>query len=124
MSKLGFKVIDDSYNSNTEGFKAALFELTKIKGGKKIVVSPGILELGEEKDNTYSKLAVEIGKSADVLLTGDRKLAESIRRAKEDFFVILDNGTKKQLDFLKNSVKKGDIVLFEGPNAALMREIL
>ncbi len=48
----GVTILDDSYNSNTEGAKCAV-ETLKLFGGNLYVVTPGLVELGEiqEKEN-------------------------------------------------------------------------
>jgi len=40
-------LLDDSYNSNPIGFSAALEVLEAIPGSRKILVTPGMVELGE-----------------------------------------------------------------------------
>ncbi len=41
-------IIDDAYNSNPQGFKMAL-EVLNMMDGKKIIITPGMIELGEEQ---------------------------------------------------------------------------
>ena len=50
-------VIDDSFNSNEKGFKSAV-EILNIMKGKRIIITPGIVEQGE---NSYA-LNYEMGK--------------------------------------------------------------
>lgn len=50
-------VIDDSFNSNEKGFKSAV-EILNIMEGKRIIITPGIIEQGE---NSYT-LNYEMGK--------------------------------------------------------------
>lgn len=57
-------VIDDSYNSNFDGFKEALEVLASFEG-KKIVVSPGIVELGKSQFETNKKIGEEVAKVVD-----------------------------------------------------------
>lgn len=45
----GSFIIDDSYNSNPEGAKAALEVLGKFDSSNKILITPGIIELGEKE---------------------------------------------------------------------------
>jgi UDP-N-acetylmuramoyl-tripeptide--D-alanyl-D-alanine ligase len=49
----GINIIDDSYNSNPVGVRMALETLTLFSGGNKILVTPGMIELGpiEEREN-------------------------------------------------------------------------
>ncbi|MFZ2189687.1 MAG: UDP-N-acetylmuramoyl-tripeptide--D-alanyl-D-alanine ligase [Candidatus Magasanikiibacteriota bacterium] len=67
-------VIDDSYNSNPEGFKSALDYLSKFPTEqKRIVITRGMLELGEKSNGEHEKIAGEISYTADelVLITPD-----------------------------------------------------
>ena len=62
-------ILDDSYNSNVEGAKNAINTL-KLFDGKKIVVTPGLVELGqlsEELNEALGKALVGI----DVILVGE-----------------------------------------------------
>ena len=55
-------IIDDAYNSNPVGSKMAL-EVLNLMPGKKIIVTPGMIELGSEQ----YELNLEFGKQiADV----------------------------------------------------------
>ena len=44
-----FSIIDDAFNSNPVGSKMALEVLAAMPGGKKIVITPGMVELGAEE---------------------------------------------------------------------------
>jgi UDP-N-acetylmuramoyl-tripeptide--D-alanyl-D-alanine ligase len=55
-------IIDDAYNSNFEGFKSALDFLQTFNNGRKILITPGMVELGEKHNERH----FEIGKIAAV----------------------------------------------------------
>lgn len=59
INKGAYTVIDDAYNSNPSGTKAAL-EALSMTDGYKILVTPGMIELGEMED----ELNREFGKNA------------------------------------------------------------
>lgn len=66
----GINIIDDGYNSNVRGARAAL-EVLKLFDGGKVVVTPGLVELGvlEEKENyALGKLLVGFDR---VILVGE-----------------------------------------------------
>lgn len=52
-------VVDDSYNVNTDGMRAALEHLKHFPDHEKILVFPGILELGDKTESTH----IDLGKS-------------------------------------------------------------
>lgn len=65
-------IIDDAYNSNTEGAKNALL-LLKQFDGIKIIITPGIVELGTEEKAANIALGEQIAACADIAyLVGDR----------------------------------------------------
>lgn len=53
----GLTIIDDSYNSNPVGFKKALLKLKKIKTNNRILITPGMIELGELQYQENLKIA-------------------------------------------------------------------
>ncbi|MCL2375380.1 MAG: UDP-N-acetylmuramoyl-tripeptide--D-alanyl-D-alanine ligase [Firmicutes bacterium] len=57
-------ILDDAYNANPEGAKAALEILEKLEGAK-IVVTPGMVELGKEEENVNRQFGRDIAKHAD-----------------------------------------------------------
>ena len=60
-------VIDDSYNSNIIGCKEALDTLNMFKG-KKIVITPGMVELGNEQSEINFKFGGMIADVADYII--------------------------------------------------------
>ncbi len=66
-------IIDDAYNSNPMGCKMAL-EVLKMMPGKRIVVTPGMIEVGIREDEVNKEFGHEMAKSADeVILIGEEK---------------------------------------------------
>lgn len=62
----GVNVIDDAYNSNPVGSKMALEVLGAIPSGTKFVITPGMIELGDDQYELNRRLGEEIAKHADV----------------------------------------------------------
>ncbi|MBN2016459.1 UDP-N-acetylmuramoyl-tripeptide--D-alanyl-D-alanine ligase [Candidatus Dojkabacteria bacterium] len=123
-SKYGFRVIDDSYNSNPAGFAASLDLLDKQKANKKVLVTIGILELGGIRKSIYEELSKKIVSTCDAVVTTDEKLVRAVKEQRKKIQIIFDKGIDKQLAFLRNEVGKSDVVLFEGPNLRLIEEIV
>lgn len=115
ISSGGVNILDDGYNSNVKGARAALGVL-QLFGGAKIVVTPGLVELGvlEEKEN------YELGKALVgldfVILVGDT-LVTPVKKG------YLENGgdegklrVKPTLaaaqEEIKTIISAGDTVLF------------
>lgn len=72
MKKMGnINIIDDAYNSNPVGAKMALDTLA-LMPGKKIVVTPGMIEMGIEQDQLNATFGSQIAEVADaVILVGE-----------------------------------------------------
>ena len=74
VKKLGnFYQIDDAYNSNPVGAKSALDVLNLMKGTK-VVVTPGMIELGDKEKELNQEFGRQIAKVADyVILIGENR---------------------------------------------------
>jgi UDP-N-acetylmuramoyl-tripeptide--D-alanyl-D-alanine ligase len=61
-------VIDDAYNSNVTGFKEALDLLENFKDRQKIIVTPGIVDLGSKTLEIHRNLGILAEKICDVII--------------------------------------------------------
>ena len=110
-------VIDDSYNSNIEGAKEALKVLKTFKG-QKVVVSPGIVELGKEQENTNEIFGRCVAKVADIFLIMNATNKEALFNGaigaglKRNQIYFAKNRQEQQA-LLKKILNRGDCVLFE-----------
>lgn len=111
-------IIDDSFNSNPVGAKAALEVLTEIQGGKKVLVTPGMVELGEREYEENKRLGEHAADVCDlVILVGPRRttpILDGLKAAQyptQQIIVALNLEEVKQ--HLATQVKAGDVVLFE-----------
>lgn len=111
------KVIDDSFNSNIDGFSQALEVLSQFKG-KKVVVSPGMVELGKEQFQANFQAGKMIAAVADIFVLMNETNKEALLKGalaggmtKEKIYFAKTRSEQKIL--LKNLLEKGDVVLFE-----------
>ncbi len=74
IKKLGtFYQIDDAYNSNPVGAKSAL-DVLNLMNGTKVVVTPGMIELGPKEEELNQEFGRQIAKVADyVILVGEKR---------------------------------------------------
>jgi UDP-N-acetylmuramoyl-tripeptide--D-alanyl-D-alanine ligase len=110
-------VIDDSYNSNFEGFLQALKTLSHFSG-RKIVVSPGMVELGSAQQKQNFLIGERVAKYADIfVIMNETNKASLLGGAKSGGMkteqIFFANTRKEQAELLKRIIKKGDVVLFE-----------
>jgi UDP-N-acetylmuramoyl-tripeptide--D-alanyl-D-alanine ligase len=66
----GSKLIDDAYNSNPVGFAAALRLLNTLhcNGGRRVLVTPGMVEMGQAHDEQHKKIGELAAGTVDVLV--------------------------------------------------------
>ena len=116
----GLIVIDDAFNSNPVGAKNAVDILASFKSGKKIIITPGMIELGELEDVENQKLGEHIAK-ADldlIILVGDeqtKSIQKGINEAQngEAPNVRIAKSLFEANDILKEFASPGDVVLYE-----------
>jgi UDP-N-acetylmuramoyl-tripeptide--D-alanyl-D-alanine ligase len=111
-------VIDDTFNSNPEGAKSALEVLSMFRSDHKVLVTPGMVELGSkeyEYNEMFGKLA---GKVCDeIILVGKKRSTPIFNGIKTTNFPLnmchivknLDEATTK----LRSIVKQRSVILFE-----------
>lgn len=119
----GVTVIDDAFNSNPAGAAAALEVLADFDAtdaNQIVVVTPGIVELGELQDEANERFGrhaatvadhlIVVGKlNRDALVRGASSGLGEMARATVRVVDTLDQAT----EHLKTLLKPGDVVLFE-----------
>ena len=116
----GLTVIDDAFNSNPVGAKNAVEILSEFSGGRKFIITPGMIELGELEEEKNKELGRDIGKSKidTVLLVGKERtkpILEGIQSTPEgrvkDVRVV--DSLFEANDILEAEAEDGDVVLYE-----------
>jgi UDP-N-acetylmuramoyl-tripeptide--D-alanyl-D-alanine ligase len=111
----GVTVIDDAYNSNSEGAAAALEVLEALPARRRVVVTPGIIELGplqEQANEEFGRRAAAVADTIVVVARTNR--AALVRGAETDSarVVVVDSLAQAQEE-LASLLRPGDAVLFE-----------
>lgn len=114
----GVTVIDDAFNANPVGAKIALEVLGEFKGGRKILVTSGLIELGTREYDENKQLGIAAAKVCDfVFLIGPKRTKPIFEGLKESGFaetnIFVEKSLKDATEKFKNILKVGDIVLFE-----------
>ena len=113
-----FYMIDDAYNSNPVGAKKAL-EVLDLMPGLKVVVTPGMVELGKMEDEYNKTFGEQISDVADyVVLIGNKKtnpIREGLLGKKFDKDkIIVFNDVREAYSFIEElSINKEVYALFE-----------
>ena len=114
----GLTIIDDAYNSNPMGFQAALGLLSQIGSSKrKILITPGMVELGKIHDEAHKSIGAYAGQVCDVaIVVKGKRIPTFISAFKE-------TGASKQLHevesfdeaqkWIAKNKQDGDVVLIE-----------
>ncbi len=79
----GYYIIDDAFNSNPEGSKMAL-DILNMMPGKKIVVTPGMIELGTIQDEANYNFGIQMADICDEIILIGEKQTQVIQKALKD----------------------------------------
>lgn len=111
----GVTIIDDSYNANVKGAKAAIDVLTYF-GGRKFVVTPGLVELGILEERENKKLGESLVGLDRIILVGDTLVSivkKGYLAAGGDVDKVTTVATLNDAQgLLKEELQTGDSVLF------------
>ena len=114
-------ILDDAYNSNPEGAAMALSVLKEMnlpEGGKRIVITPGFVELGPLQQEECRKLGYRAAKSADILVIVNKLNRGSIHSGAlegglaEENIICADTLTEA-LEMLSHRTSPGSVLLYE-----------
>ncbi len=113
----GVTIIDDAFNSNPKGANAALDVLAGFPG-RRIVITPGMVELGAGEDKFNHDFGVKMASCADVaILVGPkhtRPIAEGLKEAgfpEENIHPVAS--LEEAASLLRLVGRAGDVALFE-----------
>ena len=110
-------IIDDAYNSNPVGSKMAV-DVLKMMKGKRIIVTPGMIELGDEQYSSNFEFGRQIAECADeVILVGEEQtkpIQDGLKKEKypESQIHIL-NDVKEAFPLMRKLSDKETYVLLE-----------
>ncbi|MCC3144744.1 UDP-N-acetylmuramoyl-tripeptide--D-alanyl-D-alanine ligase [Halanaerobium sp. Z-7514] len=125
----GAVVINDSYNANPISVRAAVDVLLEMKAKRKIAVLASMLELGAMEKQAHLEigeyiaeqdldLLITVGEIAELIAEGARKSA----MAADKIYSFADKDSA--LKYLKNNLKKDDLLLVKGSRSNQMEKIV
>lgn len=114
----GIITIDDSFNSNEMGCIYALNTLAMFKSNRKIILTPGLVEMGEKEFEINEKFGEMIATCCDICVIVNNYNKEAIKKG------LLSKGFNPKkiyeveslylaTELFKTILKKGDVVLIE-----------
>ena len=113
----GITVIDDAYSANPVGAQNVLDVLALYQNGRRVLITPGIVELGPLQDQENQKLGVRAAQvCTDIVLVGieqTRPIQKGVREAgfSEDHLCVFDT-RDEAIAWFNRELKEGDTVLF------------
>lgn len=116
--KENFLVIDDSYNGNPNGAKAAIGVLAKFKNKRKIYVTPGLVEMGKETRKVHEELGRLLAPVADLVILIQNSVTDFIISGlQEKNFdkqnIIIFNSPLELQEKIKDIIRPNDVILFQ-----------
>lgn len=113
----GLNVIDDAFNSNIRGARQA-FEVLKQFPGRRMIVTPGMVELGEQEYEMNREFGAAMAGCCDTAVLVGRKRSEAIRAGlmqsgfpEESIRVV--SSLEEAIGVMRELTGTGDTVLFE-----------
>lgn len=114
----GITTIDDAYNSNPTGFENALDVLKSLQGNRKILITPGMVELGDQAEKAHRQVAARAAHSCDVVILVAASRLQAFRDG------LIENGfpheqlhefstLREAQEWLNPTLQSGDIILYE-----------
>ncbi len=114
----GSLLIDDAYNSNPEGCLEAIRVLGSFDGMKKVVITPGLIELGEKEYECNFNLGLEATKNANIIilvgLNRSKPMADAVNTTdfpKENLYIVAS--FKEAMEVYNKFADSNTVVLFE-----------
>lgn len=114
----GPTIIDDAYNSNPVGFASALDALNLVvaDGCRRIVITPGMVEMGTAHDQSHAELGALAAAKADIIaVVTPERIPTFVDAAEQQGGARVLKFAKQAdaEDWARGEWKKGDAVLFE-----------
>ena len=113
----GFTFIDNSFNSNYEGFKMSIDILCNFSNTR-FIITPGLIDLGfKQKEYNYQLGQYMVGKVDICILIGDKQISDMYQGLIDNGFnkdnIIIFDHVLKAFDYIYRVAKIDDIILLE-----------
>lgn len=114
----GITLIDDAFNSNPVGSGMALDVMRSIEAERRIIITPGMIELGDRQASANREFGRKIAQTADIALIVGHYNSEAILagiadEANEHLTVKEFATFAEAQSYFQQISRKGDVVLYE-----------
>lgn len=107
-------IIDNTYNTNPDSSRTSLKLLKELNGMQKILITPGLIELGKESSKENREFAKEAGKIADlIIIVGEYAKKDLLAGIENKEKVISVPSTQEAMRLLGTIAKPDAVVLLE-----------
>jgi UDP-N-acetylmuramoyl-tripeptide--D-alanyl-D-alanine ligase len=126
----GTVLIDDAYNSNPVGFASALelLDVLRRPGGRRILVTPGMVELGAAHDAEHRRVGGLAAAHVDVLVAVAphrvAPFAAAFAAAAPQAEIVSCSGFAEAQDWMAKNLGAADVVLLENDLPDLLEQKL
>ncbi|MBO4458757.1 MAG: UDP-N-acetylmuramoyl-tripeptide--D-alanyl-D-alanine ligase [Butyrivibrio sp.] len=100
-------ILDDAYNSNPNGAKVALETLALFENSVKVLVTPGMVELGAKEDEYNEAFGKQAAEVCDYIILVGEKQTHAIKKG------VLGAGFAEDKLFVKNSLTEATQLMYE-----------
>ena len=114
----GITIIDDAFNSNPLGFQSALNLLQVLgKQTRKILITPGMVELGKIHDEAHRKIGLSAGEICDIVIAVQPKriptFIEGVKKTEPSREIIEVESFAEAQKWIGENKREGDVILLE-----------
>lgn len=114
----GTTILEDAFSSNPIGAKAALDVLSEMSANKRIIITPGMIELAEKEKEVHHNFGCQISKICDeVILVGKnqtRNILKGLQDSGYSMKKVHNVPSMAEAFLLKDKIAEiGDVVLIE-----------
>jgi len=112
----GFTIIDDTFNSNPDGARAALRKLSAMaNGGRTAIITPGMVELGHLQESANEEFAVLASEQVDHFVIVGRTNRKALLRGSANgrASVTVVDTRDGAVAWARENLGPGDAVLYE-----------
>jgi UDP-N-acetylmuramoyl-tripeptide--D-alanyl-D-alanine ligase len=110
----GVWVIDDTFNSNPSGSRVALRELAShAAAGRRVVVTPGMVELGPRQPGENRAFAEAVGREATDLVIVGQTNRRALRAGSPPLHPVTVRTREDAVAWVRATLGPGDAVLYE-----------
>ncbi|MCH5220948.1 MAG: UDP-N-acetylmuramoyl-tripeptide--D-alanyl-D-alanine ligase [Muribaculaceae bacterium] len=114
----GLTIIDDAFNSNPVGSAMALDVLASMKGGRRFLITPGMIELGDEQQELNRQFGFKAASCCDIAIVVGRYNRDAIVNGLTEGGMALDSihqvdSFAQAQSLLTSMAVGGDTILYE-----------